>query len=252
MSQKSNIAYHGSGADYDTLKNSGGILPRVMWKSAPDVVAYTSKLPPLIQYKICKFIGPKLRGKPGEKGGVGDADPNLSVSLSWNPKVCCFFPPAKKIKKSTVEVVENETIYLYAIDMSIKVDVNSNTILKFEDVDAFAKKCGVYRGYMEEIAVSYVPIANILGYCTVTRTPPPPSIESIVTHKMKVKLGEYVPKIMLQIDKVKDEIKMNTFGELRLSKSIAGTFHTTDSMPSKTKNSLFTQPKTKPKIFKEF
>ena len=64
-----------------------------------------TELPGNVQNLIWSNVGPKLRGTPGQQGGQGDADPNLSVSLTWSPRVACFFPP------------EGIDTYMYAVDV---------------------------------------------------------------------------------------------------------------------------------------
>lgn len=208
MSKDNKIAFHGSSADYRTMQKLGGILPRVGWQK-PVLAKRIAKMPQNVQNLIYGYVGPELRGEPFvQKGGVADADPEVSVSLTWNPKVACFFPPA------------HIHIYLYVV----KVEG-----LTYRDVDKFALTCGVNRSYMREIAVSNVPLTNIMGYCIVTRRSPPRDIQSVVTHQMEVLVGPYFPQNS-QDQTGYTELTSATEGKFRIAKSIAGTFHTTDSL----------------------
>ena len=189
MSKENSIAFHGSKANYETLKlKELGLVPPCVWRD-----------------------GKAIPKEATLRKGVGDADLDVSVSVSWSPKVSCFFPPKETF------------IYLYMIDMKG---------LEYKDVDAFAKTEGLVRDYMMECALGQVPLKNIIGYCIVLRRPPPEAIEHIVAHEMEAIPGPYFPTGS-EADTGYKELLAATQGKFRIAKSIVGTFHTTDSLPSK-------------------
>ena len=234
MSEENKIAYHGTSIDPETFKSLNGILPKVGWQKNPEFAKQIANaLPDDLQERIYSHVGPVLRGTTpmsredvvrGPRGGLtkvdnqGDADPNLSVSLTWSPRVACFFPP------------KHDQIYIYVVNVKN---------LPYKDVDTFAKSIGYNRDYMKEIAVSNVIFSRIAGYFRVTRTPPPAKIEEIVGHKMKV---QYEPFVRLVTN---DELGASSTEEftripkeeftISESNSVVGTFRTTDSIPTKPK-----------------
>ncbi|WP_213952764.1 MULTISPECIES: hypothetical protein [unclassified Variovorax] len=208
MSKSNNIAFHGSKATPDELRTLGGILPRVGWKK-PELAQRVAALPADLQNRIFSLVGPVLRGNPSaRKGGTGDADPDLSVSLTWNAKVACFFPP------TAIHV------YMYLVDTSN---------LRYLNVDEFAARCGVNRQYMKEIATSNVRFTQIMGYCIVTRRAPPRDLESIIVHQMEVLIGPYF-QLNGGDDTGYKELLAATKGQFKVAESIVGTFHTMDSL----------------------
>lgn len=214
MSKENNIAFHGSKATPNELQALGGILPRVGWQKPELSNMIATTLPENLQTQIFSYVGPVLRGNPSLKlGGTGDADPELSVSLTWNPKVACFFPPTA------------DDVYMYIIN---------TTNLRYVNVDQFALKCGVNRSYMKEIATSNVLFTQIMGYCIVTRRSPPRDLESIIIHQMEVLVGKYFP-LSNQDETGYNELLEATKGKFKIAESIVGTFHTTDSLDSQKK-----------------
>jgi hypothetical protein len=210
MSKQNGIAYHGTSVAPAKLQELGGILPRVGWQKPELAKEIALRLPEDLQNRIYSYVGPVLRGDPTAGTGAGDADPNLSVSLTWSPRVACFFPP------------KHRNTYVYLVNM------NHTPWL---DVDRFAETVGVDRSYMKEIAVSNILWCQIAGYFQLVRKEPPRNIKNVAGHKMEVEIGPYIPLVTnSEIGSIyKEEIAAIPTGLFGLSdkpEGIVGTFHT--------------------------
>lgn len=225
MGKDDKIAYHGTSVAPDTLRELNGILPRVGWQK-PALAKDITRLPDDVQERIFAYVGPVLRGDPVQKTGVGDADPDLSVSLTWSPRVACFFPP-KHVKT-----------YIYVVDVEG---------LPWRDVDHFATTVGVDRSYMSEIAVSKVAWSRIAGYYQLERFFPPPRIEAVAAHSMEVRVGPYVPLVTNSElgSRFRDEtaaIPKGKFGISDKPTGIIGTFRTDDQIGLKPRSQYSKYP----------